>query len=49
MATVKVSRRRNEWQLRAAQAKRNLAWALERVKWMGLGVLMGLFIAWVWR
>ena len=49
MATVRTTKRKSEWQLRAAQMRKDLAWVMERVKWMGLGVLMGLFIAWVWR
>lgn len=49
MATVRHTERQSKWQLKMAQAKRNLDWAFERVKWMGLGVLMGLFIAWIWR
>ena len=49
MATVRTTKKKSEWQLKLAQAERNLAWGLERVKWMGLGVLMGLLIAWVWR
>lgn len=45
MATV----RKSKWQLQAAQMRKDLAWTLERAKWMGLGVLIGLFAAWVWR
>ena len=49
MATVKVSKRQSKWQLKWAQAKRNLAWAWERVTWMALGAVLGLFAAWLWR
>ncbi len=49
MATVKVSKRQSKWQLKWAQAKRNLAWAWERVTWMALGAVLGLAAAWLWR
>jgi len=49
MATVRTTKRKSEWQLRAAQVRKDLAWTLERAKWMGLGVLMGLAAAWLWR
>lgn len=48
-SNIKRTKKQSAWQLKWAAAKRNLAWAWERVTWMALGAVLGLAIAWLWR
>ena len=49
MATIRNTKRQSKWQSKLAQARKNLVWAWERVTWMALGAVLGLFAAWLWR
>lgn len=48
-STIKRSMRRSAWQLRAAAARKNLAWAWERMTWMALGAVLMWITLMIWR
>jgi len=49
MATVRHTKRQSMWQLKLAQARKNLAWAWDRAQWMALGAVLMWFVQLVWR
>lgn len=48
-STIKRSMRRSAWQLQVSAARKNLAWAWERMTWMALGAVLMAFAMMVWR
>lgn len=46
---VNVTTRKSAWQLQVSAARKNLAWAWERMTWMALGAVLMAFAMMVWR
>lgn len=49
MTKVRTTKRQSKWQLRMAQARRNLAWAWERMTWIALGAVLMWITLMIWR
>lgn len=48
-SNIKHNTRQSAWQLKWAAARRNLAWAWDRVQWMALGAALMWAAQMIWR